>query len=302
MSGRPKEDAAVEDYEHKEWGYVVGFLIGVSICWHTPFWVAEAIGYLDKLEAWVAIADSWENPLTLLSHLILVIVGAAINAAAFFILFLIGYGLWRVSVAIGKWLLYQLEILLTALITIAQWLVNGVISIVTTITRAIWDFLTWPLRFIFEVIGDLYAAFAQSTNRRRHERVQLKQAYNEKYRQDFRSFRAFMKYWKALQRGENPPYPGSEGNGNGSGGNNGRRQKENNNPGGSGAPGGNGSDPYQFALNVIGLTEPFTKAELNARYKRAIARCHPDKTGGDDREAKRVNMARDVILKRKGWS
>ena len=201
----------------------------------------------------------------------------------------------------GRWLFGAIAKVIKFIIDIVEWLLNGIWEISVTILLAFWDALTWPFRFFFGLIADLYSAFAQSTKRSRYERAQLKQAYKEKYRQDFRSFRAFMRYWKALQRGENPPYPGSEDNGNGPGGDKGRKEKAGNKPGASGGPRGNGSDPYQIALNVLGLTEPFTKAELNARYKRAIARCHPDKTGGDDREAKRVNMARDVILKRKGW-
>lgn len=288
----------MEDYENKEWGYVIGFILLTTLCWHVTGWTADAIGYGDRLRNTLEQSVSWGDGWWVAFRIALIITGAMICVAGFFVAVIVFHIL---SIA-GRWLFGIIAKVVRFIIDLAERLLNGLWDITVTISLAVWDAITWPFRFLFGLLADLYAAFAQRTKQRRHERAQLKQVYKEKYRQDFRSFRAFMKYWKALQRGENPPYPGSEDNGNGSGGDKGRKEKTGYKPGGSGGPGGNGSDPYLIALGVIGLTEPFTKAELNARYKRAIARCHPDKTGGDDREAKRVNMARDVILKRKGWS
>lgn len=285
----------MEDYENKEWGYVIGFILLTILCWHVTGWTADAIGFGDRLRTTLEQSVSWGDGWWVAFRIALIITGAMICVAGFFVAVIVFHIL---SIA-GRWLFGVIARVVKFIIDIAEWLLNGLWDITVTISLAVWDAITWPFRFLFGLLADHYAAFAQNTKQRRYERAQLKQAYKEKYRQDFRSFRAFMKYWKALQRGENPPYPGSENKADADRGTN-RKQKRSNED--SGGPSANGRSPYHVALDVLGLTEPFTKAELNARYKKAIARCHPDKTGGDDREAKRVNMARDAILKRKGWS
>ena len=60
-------------------------------------------------------------------------------------------------------------------------------------------------------------------------------------------------------------------------------------------------DPYQSALRELGLSEPFTKAEFKARYRMRMKEVHPDITG-DTHAAVRVNDAKAVIMKKKGWT
>ena len=292
----------MEDYENREWGYVIGFVLAVILCWNVTGWTADAIGYGDALKEVLERSQNWGDGWWLAFRALLTLAGAAICVAAFFIA---AFVFCVLSIA-GRWLYGIVVEVVRFIIDIVEWLLNRIVDIASTILLFIWDVLTWPFRSIFGLLADLYAAFAQSTKRRRYERARLKQAYKEKYQQDFRSFREFTKYWKAVKRGENPPYPGSEGEDDNSDRDDSGRRKKNHDdddgPGGSSGPRGNGRDPYQVALDIFGLAEPFTKSELRARYRIAIAKYHPDKTGGDDREAKRVNMARDVILKRKGWS
>jgi hypothetical protein len=59
-------------------------------------------------------------------------------------------------------------------------------------------------------------------------------------------------------------------------------------------------DEYTDALSLYGLTEPFTRPELDARFKRIMQSVHPDK-GGTDYLAQLVTAARTRILKQKGW-
>ena len=59
-------------------------------------------------------------------------------------------------------------------------------------------------------------------------------------------------------------------------------------------------DDYADALSVLALTEPFTRQDMDARFKRIMQAVHPD-TGGSNVLAKQVTQARDLILKRKGW-
>ncbi|WGJ13869.1 hypothetical protein QEV83_14490 [Methylocapsa sp. D3K7] len=59
-------------------------------------------------------------------------------------------------------------------------------------------------------------------------------------------------------------------------------------------------DDYADALSLFGLAEPFTRQEMDARFKRIMQGVHPD-TGGSDYLAQQVTAARALVLKRKGW-
>jgi hypothetical protein len=48
------------------------------------------------------------------------------------------------------------------------------------------------------------------------------------------------------------------------------------------------------------LVEPFTRPDMDARFKRIMQGVHPD-TGGSVYLAQQVTTARTLILKRKGW-
>ena len=54
-------------------------------------------------------------------------------------------------------------------------------------------------------------------------------------------------------------------------------------------------DLYQAALTLLGLPPTFTRAELDAAFKQAIKKAHPD-AGGSVDQAQAVNMARDLLL------
>lgn len=55
------------------------------------------------------------------------------------------------------------------------------------------------------------------------------------------------------------------------------------------------ADLYQAALTLLGLPPKFTRAELDAAFKAAIKKAHPD-AGGSVDQAQAVNMARDLLL------
>ncbi|WP_018263999.1 hypothetical protein [Methylobacterium sp. WSM2598] len=59
-------------------------------------------------------------------------------------------------------------------------------------------------------------------------------------------------------------------------------------------------DGLADALSLLGLTEPFTRDDLDIRFKRTMRAVHPDK-GGSEYLARLVNEARALILERKGW-
>lgn len=55
-------------------------------------------------------------------------------------------------------------------------------------------------------------------------------------------------------------------------------------------------DLHQAALILLGLPGNYTRAALDAAYKAAIRKAHPD-AGGSVDEAQAVNMARDLLLR-----
>ncbi len=59
-------------------------------------------------------------------------------------------------------------------------------------------------------------------------------------------------------------------------------------------------DEFAKALDVFGLTEPFSRRDFDSRYRRIMQSAHPD-TGGSEYLARLVNEARTLILERKGW-
>jgi hypothetical protein len=59
-------------------------------------------------------------------------------------------------------------------------------------------------------------------------------------------------------------------------------------------------DELAKALDVFGLTEPFSRGDLDTRFRRILQGIHPDK-GGSEYLTRLVNEARSLILKRKGW-
>jgi len=54
----------------------------------------------------------------------------------------------------------------------------------------------------------------------------------------------------------------------------------------------------QEALEILGLTDPVSEAEVRAAWMRLMRAVHPD-SGGSDGLAARVNQAKDVLLGRR---
>lgn len=59
-------------------------------------------------------------------------------------------------------------------------------------------------------------------------------------------------------------------------------------------------DPLTSAMQLLGLTRPFTKQEFETRYRTLMKGVHPD-VAGPNALARQLNEARDVIRKTKAW-
>lgn len=60
-------------------------------------------------------------------------------------------------------------------------------------------------------------------------------------------------------------------------------------------------DPYESALEILGLSPGFSRAAFSSAYKIAMRKAHPD-TGGSTKAAQLVNKARAIIMRRHGWT
>jgi len=58
-----------------------------------------------------------------------------------------------------------------------------------------------------------------------------------------------------------------------------------------------GQMTHNEALEVLGLEDGASKAEINGAYKRLMAQCHPDK-GGSDWMAAQLNEAKQTLTKK----
>ena len=61
---------------------------------------------------------------------------------------------------------------------------------------------------------------------------------------------------------------------------------------------GSGDITHSEAYHILGLNPHANKADIITAHRRLIRQLHPDRNGGDDRSAARVNRARDVLLGR----
>lgn len=260
-------------------GVIVLIVIAIPFCIATPLWIVYELGFdqeADQLRDWILAQDVW---LRLLCF-------AGIGLVGFFILLVAGITVFQIG-----------NQLLLALVAFTEWLIAATlksIAVLQGLTATLIASLLWlialPFRFLADAIHDGLIRVQQAIGSRIEEKRQLRTLYYEEYADDFASFWAFKRYWDALQRGEEPPYPGHEE----------EKEKPHFDPGPRPNPKPR-ADPYKQALAELGLSGTFTKAEFKARYRMRMKKVHPDITGSNS-AAVRVNAARDLINQRKGWS
>ena len=91
-------------------------------------------------------------------------------------------------------------------------------------------------------------------------------ALSQEYAQDFPSYSAFLRHWRALQ-----------------------------------AAGQAKTDPLQQAIRLMGLPEQFTRDDLKARFHTLIGGIHPDRVGPNELAAQLI-AANTLIGERKSWT
>lgn len=140
----------------------------------------------------------------------------------------------------------------------------------------------WLALYPFTAAGSLaWEATARVVDRwaqaRERER-ELKALWKECYRDEFRSFRAFRRFFENDGVDKDDPRPDED------------------------AP-KTAEEVFAQACALLGLPADgsFTKKQMDERYRELVQRYHPDKPGGSNEMTARLNAARETIRNMKGW-
>lgn len=144
--------------------------------------------------------------------------------------------------------------------------------------RAVVTLLTWPLVALWERTAEpgWFALMVKVEHVR--QRQELKRHWRAEFRDQFATFRAFLDAFenggKARGSEREAEQPKAE-----------PRQQA-----------------FAAACRILGLPTDgsFTVQQLNARYRALMQKAHPD-SGGNHQQASRLNTARDLIKRTKGW-
>jgi len=139
---------------------------------------------------------------------------------------------------------------------------NGAARASIATAQLLWTLLSWPVRTIVDLVKDQF----HSRTALWRERQELMRLYQEEYSQDFPSYRAFLRHWRALQAADQAK-----------------------------------TDPLQQAVDLMGLPDTFTRNDLKERFRTLIAGIHPDRVGPNGLAAQLI-AANTLICERKNWA
>ena len=138
--------------------------------------------------------------------------------------------------------------------------------------------LKWPVAALWERTTEpAWEALMVKVERRR-QREELKRLWRTEFRDQFATFREFL---DAFDNGGKSTGGGQQD-----------------------APKADAKhDVFTAACRLLGLptSGEFTLQQLNGRFRALMQKAHPD-SGGSNEHAARLNAARDLIKKTKGWS
>jgi hypothetical protein len=220
-------------------------LVGIiALSFLTPGWAANALG----LSAVNVQLIDW-----ILSHRIISCIPLLLLYALGGFALLVGAGM---AIYVGYF------VLIRALVAVRNWAVRTSVAA----ARLLWSLLSWPMRILAELLWDQYQRRTAELAAGWHEQRELRRLYRQDYAQDFPSYRAFLRHWRALQNSE---------------------QAE--------------TDPLQQAIRLMGLPEHFTRDDLKQRFRTLIAGIHPDRVGPNELAAQLI-AANTLISERRNWT
>ncbi len=139
--------------------------------------------------------------------------------------------------------------------------------------------MLWLAQILGEWLWDVFATQLIRFAQWRYEQRELRRLYHEEYAADFPSYRAFLRFYRAIENAEDP-----------------NAQRGGRHHGGQAAP-----DPVEAAICLLGLPENFTGDDLKRRFRTLIKGVHPDLVG-PNALATQLNDAYTLIKERKGWT
>jgi hypothetical protein len=135
--------------------------------------------------------------------------------------------------------------------------------------------ILWLAQILGELLWDAYATKVIRLAEWRHEQHELRRIYREEYADRFPSYRAFLRFYRAIENGDDPNAQQDE------------RQ--------------HAADPVEAAIRLLGLTGNFTRDDLKRRFRTLIKGIHPDVVGPNELATQLIN-AYTLINERKGWT
>ena len=208
-----------------------------------PGWVANALGF----SAINALAVSW-----IFAH-----------QGVFFVALLLLYGLGGFVMLVGSGIAAYVGyfVLVRALVAVRNWAVRTSVAI----AQLLGALLCWAPEIVTGLLCDQIQSGTAKLTAYRQERQELRRLYREDFAQDFPSYRAFLRHWRALQAAEQAK-----------------------------------TDPLQQAIRLMGLPEDFTREDLRQRFRTLIGGIHPDRVGPNELAAQLI-AANTLICERKRW-
>jgi hypothetical protein len=155
------------------------------------------------------------------------------------------------------------------------WALHASVALARLVSLA----MLWLAQILGELLWDVYATQLIRLAQWRYEQRELRRLYREEYAADFPSYRAFLRFYRAIENGEDP-----------------NAQRGGNTQAGQAA-----IDPVEAAIRLLGLPENFTSDDLKRRFRTLIKGVHPDLVG-PNALATQLNAAYTLIKERKDWT
>ena len=139
--------------------------------------------------------------------------------------------------------------------------------------------MLWLAQVLGELLWDAYATQLVRLTEWRYEQRELRRIYREEFAERFPSYRAFLRFYRAIENGDDP----------------GTRRDERQHPTQA------ATDPVEAAIRLLGLREGFTRDDLKQRFRTLVKGIHPDMVGPNELATQLIN-AYTLINERKGWA
>jgi hypothetical protein len=195
---------------------------------------------------------------------------------------------------LALWLVYGLAGLCMLLVGVMAVVSAGSLLALALLDLLVWALRTsaatalllghlmfWPLHVLAGVLRDILEDVTAYVAAQWRERRELRQLYREDFARDFPTFRDFLRFYRAIENGEDPD-----------------TQRDGRQHTGQAAP---APDPVEAAVRLLGLSDDFTSDDLKRRFRTLIKGVHPDVVGPNEL-ATQLNDAHALIKEKKGWT